>query len=72
VDCSSQHLLLNALDARAATYEKMDDLQPALRDAKKMIDEMPKLSKVCLTASRALALLMEIRVIFAVERSCGF
>jgi F-box/TPR repeat protein Pof3 len=51
VDYSSQHLLLNALDARAATYEKLGDLQPALRDAKKMIDTMPKLSKVCSISS---------------------
>jgi F-box/TPR repeat protein Pof3 len=72
VNCSSQHLLLNALDARAGTYEKLGDLQPALRDAKKMIDEMPKLSKVRFTTTLALALLMEIRVISAVERSCGF
>jgi len=36
-----------------------------------MIDEMPNLSKVYLLASRALALLTEIRAIFVVERSCG-
>ncbi|KAE9375308.1 hypothetical protein N431DRAFT_542865 [Stipitochalara longipes BDJ] len=59
VQYSSQHLLLNALDARAATYEKLGDLQPALRDAKKMIDEMPKLSKGYLRCGKVLRLLQK-------------
>jgi len=63
---------LNALDARAATYEKLGDLQPALRDAKKMIDEMPKLSKVCPKRQLDIAPLMKHRAISVVERYCGF
>lgn len=43
---SSGHLLLTALDHRAATYEKLDQLQDALRDAKAMIDLKPDLAKV--------------------------
>lgn len=54
---TSQHLLLNALDARAATYEKLGDLQPALRDAKKMIDEMPAISKGYLRCGKVLRLM---------------
>jgi F-box/TPR repeat protein Pof3 len=46
VEISSDHILLNALDNRAATYEKLGQLQLALRDAKEMIDRMPKVSKV--------------------------
>lgn len=37
---------LIALDHRAATYEKLDQLQLALRDSKKMIDIKPELAKV--------------------------
>jgi len=64
--------LLNALDARAATYEKLGDLQPALRDAKKMIDEMPNISKVCFKIQYGIAPLKKHRAISAVEKYCGF
>lgn len=37
---------MNALDSRAATYEKLGKLQHALRDAKQMIDTKPRLAKV--------------------------
>jgi len=50
---SSGHLRFTALDHRAATYEKLDQLQSALRDSKQMIDLKPELAKVsrkyCLT-----------------------
>lgn len=39
-------MLLTALDYRAATYEKLQQLQSALLDAKRMIDLKPDLSKV--------------------------
>jgi F-box/TPR repeat protein Pof3 len=38
--------LLTALDHRAATYEKMAQLQAALRDSKQMIELKPELAKV--------------------------
>jgi hypothetical protein len=43
---SSGYLLLDALDHRAGAYEKLHQLQPALRDAKKMVELNPRLSKV--------------------------
>jgi F-box/TPR repeat protein Pof3 len=43
---STEHLLLNALDNRAACFEKLGKYKQALRDAKCMIESMPKLSKV--------------------------
>jgi hypothetical protein len=43
---SSDHLLLDALNHRVAAYEKLHQLQPALRDAKRMIELKPCLSKV--------------------------
>ena len=42
---STGHLLLTALDHRAATYEKLDQLQLALKDAKEMLELKPDLSK---------------------------
>jgi F-box/TPR repeat protein Pof3 len=39
-------MLLTALDYRAAAHEKLQQLQPALLDAKRMIDLKPDLSKV--------------------------
>ncbi|RDL39130.1 uncharacterized protein BP5553_03470 [Venustampulla echinocandica] len=45
VNTSTGHLLLTALDHRAAAYEKLQQLQPALRDAKRMIDLKPEISK---------------------------
>jgi F-box/TPR repeat protein Pof3 len=46
ITLSTGHLLITALDARAAAYEKLQQLQPALRDAKRIIDLKPELSKV--------------------------
>ena len=43
---STGNLLLTALDHRAATYEKLDKLQAALRDSKQMIDLKSDQSKV--------------------------
>ena len=66
---SSDHLLLNALDSRAATHEKLGQLTPALRDAKQMIEAMPKLSKVSQAIFRGIfALLSYIRDIYDVEK----
>ena len=39
-------MLLSALDSRAATYEKLEQLMPALRDGKAMIEMKPKMPKV--------------------------
>lgn len=49
INISTSHILLTALDHRAATYEKLKQLQPALRDAKRMIDLMPETPKVSFT-----------------------
>lgn len=46
MECSTGHLRFTALDYRAATYEKLGQLQGALRDAKGMIDGMPGMAKV--------------------------
>jgi hypothetical protein len=43
---SSGHMLLTALDHRAAAQEKLQQFQPALLDAKRMIDLKPELAKV--------------------------
>lgn len=43
---STEHLLMNALDNRAACFEKLGRHKAALRDAKRMIEILPKLSKV--------------------------
>lgn len=51
MEISTGNLLLTALDHRAATYEKLDKLQAALRDSKQMIDLKPELSKVFLLES---------------------
>ncbi|CAG8951570.1 hypothetical protein HYFRA_00007486 [Hymenoscyphus fraxineus] len=51
VDISTSHILMTVLDHRAATYEKLEQLQPALRDAKRMIDLMPDTSKAGFTIS---------------------
>lgn len=48
VNISSDHFLLNALDQRVATLEKLGQLQTALRDSKRMIDLKPELAKVFL------------------------
>lgn len=57
VRISSSHLLLQALDHRAGTYEKLDQLQAALRDSHQMLKLKPDSAKVCLEmASRMLYL----------------
>jgi len=43
--------MLTALDHRAATFEKLNQLQPALKDAKEMIELNPGLAKVCSSCS---------------------
>lgn len=56
VDQSTGNILLTALDHRAATYEKLGQLQPALRDSKKMIDEKPERAKGYLRCAKVLQL----------------
>ncbi|TVY75748.1 F-box/TPR repeat protein pof3 [Lachnellula suecica] len=56
VNMSSGHLLLTALDHRAAAHEKLQQLQPALLDAKRMIDLKPELSKGYLRCGKILQL----------------
>ncbi|KAE8445648.1 hypothetical protein EG329_012945 [Mollisiaceae sp. DMI_Dod_QoI] len=56
IELSTQHLLLNALDNRAATFEKLDRLRAALRDAKRMIEVMPAFSKGYLRCGKVLQL----------------
>jgi F-box/TPR repeat protein Pof3 len=46
IKISTGHILLTALDHRAATFEKLNLLQPALKDAKEMIELKPGLAKV--------------------------
>ncbi len=55
VNASTEHLLLSALDHRAATCEKLEQLQLALRDARRMIDLKPNLSKVFVQAEHHIA-----------------
>ncbi|PQE21115.1 f-box domain protein [Rutstroemia sp. NJR-2017a WRK4] len=56
VRMSTGHMLLTALDHRAATYEKLEQLQPALKDAKQMIELKPELSKGYLRCGKVLQL----------------
>ncbi|KAF5875213.1 putative f-box domain protein [Botrytis fragariae] len=56
VKISTGHLLLTALDHRAATYEKLGLLQPALKDAKEMLELKPELSKGYLRCGKVLQL----------------
>ncbi|KAG9234324.1 hypothetical protein BJ875DRAFT_17711 [Amylocarpus encephaloides] len=56
VDTSTANLLFTALDHRAAAYEKLQRLQPALRDAKSMIDLKPESSKGYLRCGKVLQL----------------
>ncbi|KUJ18344.1 RNI-like protein [Mollisia scopiformis] len=56
VQGSTEHLLLNALDNRAATFEKLGMYKLALRDAKEMIEMMPKLAKGYLRCGKILSL----------------
>jgi F-box/TPR repeat protein Pof3 len=46
IKISTGNILLTALDHRAATFEKLNELQPALKDAKEMIELKPGLAKV--------------------------
>ncbi|KAJ8062448.1 hypothetical protein OCU04_008986 [Sclerotinia nivalis] len=56
VKISTGHLLLTALDHRAATFEKLDQLQSALKDAKEMLELKPELSKGYLRCGKVLQL----------------
>ncbi|KAI6709791.1 hypothetical protein JHW43_007682 [Diplocarpon mali] len=56
VDMSTDNLLMTALDARAAAYEKLQQLLPALRDARRMLELKPKQSKGYLRAGKILQL----------------
>lgn len=49
VRISSGHLLIDAIDHRAAAYEKLGKLQAALKDSKQMIDFRPNIAKVCMS-----------------------
>lgn len=51
IEMSSDNLLLTAWDHRAACYEKLQQYQPALKDAKRMIDLKPECSKVSIMPS---------------------
>ncbi|ESZ92258.1 hypothetical protein SBOR_7347 [Sclerotinia borealis F-4128] len=53
---STDHLLLTALDHRAATFEKLGQLQSALKDAKEMLELKPELSKGYLRCGKVLQL----------------
>ncbi|KAI9644137.1 hypothetical protein NHQ30_007490 [Ciborinia camelliae] len=56
VKISTGHILLTALDHRAATFEKLDQLQSALKDAKEMLELKPELSKGYLRCGKVLQL----------------
>ncbi|KAI0999099.1 hypothetical protein K3495_g9094 [Podosphaera aphanis] len=64
INSSNGHLLLKALDSRAATYEKLENLHLALKDGRTMIQTMPNVSKgylrtgkvLCLKGEKSLAL----------------
>ncbi|KAH8811917.1 hypothetical protein F5884DRAFT_750254 [Xylogone sp. PMI_703] len=56
VTSSTGFLLNNALDLRAATYEKLGELKPALKDAKQMIELCPDLSNGYLRCAKVLQL----------------
>lgn len=68
---SSGYMKLTALDHRAAAQEKLEQFQPALSDAKKMIDLKPELSKVVLSCCSLAACLIKIRDIFGAAKSCN-
>ncbi|KAF4633666.1 hypothetical protein G7Y89_g4458 [Cudoniella acicularis] len=54
VNMSTGHLLLTALDHRAAAYEKLKQYQPALKDAKRMLELKPECSKGYLRCGKIL------------------
>ncbi|KAM0135901.1 hypothetical protein ACHAQE_005854 [Botrytis cinerea] len=56
VKISTGYLLLTALDHRSATYEKLGQLQLALKDAKEMLELKPELSKGYLRCGKVLQL----------------
>lgn len=68
---STGHMLLKALDHRAAAHEKLLQFQPALQDAKRMIELKPELSKVTLPLFLPVKNLMCIRGIFGAARCCS-
>lgn len=56
VKVSTGHILVTALDHRAATYEKMREYKKALKDAKAMIEEQPACAKGYLRSGKILEL----------------
>ncbi|RFU30072.1 hypothetical protein B7463_g6247, partial [Scytalidium lignicola] len=56
VTTSTGFFLNNTLDLRAATYEKLGELKPALKDAKQMIELCPELSNGYLRCAKILQL----------------
>ncbi|KAL3422553.1 hypothetical protein PVAG01_06709 [Phlyctema vagabunda] len=52
IKTSTGHMLLTALDHRAAANEKLDQLQAALRDSKQMIELKPEISQASLTRGK--------------------
>lgn len=64
---------MTALDSRAASYEKLQLLMPALRDAKTMIETKPKLSKVNLAFLILSVFIAETscRATFELAKSCS-
>ncbi|KAA8565275.1 hypothetical protein EYC84_011000 [Monilinia fructicola] len=72
IKLSNDHLLLTALDHRAATFEKLDLLQSALRDAKEMLELKPELSKGYLRCGKVLQLKGEHKLALKIyERGLG-
>ncbi|RDW81998.1 hypothetical protein BP6252_03110 [Coleophoma cylindrospora] len=57
VRISSGHMLMTALDHRAATYEKLDQLRNAIRDSRQMIELMPNKAKGYLRCGKVLQLM---------------
>ncbi|KAI9742198.1 MAG: hypothetical protein M1818_004098 [Claussenomyces sp. TS43310] len=56
INITTGHLLVDALDHRAATYEKLSQLQSALRDSKEIIDLKPEAAKGYLRCAKVLQL----------------
>ncbi|KAB8290264.1 hypothetical protein EYC80_011130 [Monilinia laxa] len=72
IKLSTDNLLLTALDHRAATFEKLDLLQSALRDAKEMLELKPELSKGYLRCGKVLQLKGEHKLALKIyERGLG-
>lgn len=60
------------LDRRAATYEKLDQLQAALRDSRRMIEMKPEAAKVQSHIHRSISSTNpKLRAIFDAEGFCN-